>query len=67
MIHKKIEPFQRKNIKKVQPLDGLQAFLNLFSAVFNLMNAVIGAGIISLGYAASVLGTVQFVIWPLGF
>ncbi len=27
------------------------------------MNAVIGAGIISLGYAASVLGSAQFIIW----
>ena len=27
------------------------------------IDAVIGAGIISLGYAASVLGTIQFVIW----
>ena len=44
-------------------LSGIASLLNLCSAIFNLMNAVIGAGIISLGYAASVLGTIQFVIW----
>ena len=30
-------------------LTGLASFVNIGSAVFNMMNAVIGAGIISLG------------------
>ena len=55
-----LEPLQKK---RTQPLRGLASHMNLGSAIFNLMNAVIGAGIISLGYAASVLGTVQFLIW----
>jgi len=41
---------------------GYGAYRNMASAIFNLMNAVIGAGIISLGYAASVLGTINFMI-----
>jgi len=49
--------------KKPVVLSGLAGWLNLGSAIFNLMNAVIGAGIISLGYAASVLGSAQFIIW----
>ena len=37
-------------------------FINThIKAVFNLMNAVIGAGIIGLAYVASVLGYVQFI------
>jgi len=43
-------------------LTGTKSAINLGSSIFNLMNSSIGAGIISLGYAASVLGTVQFVI-----
>ena len=43
-------------------VSGYDNYRNLGSAIFNLMNAVIGAGIISLGLAASVLGTVHFTI-----
>jgi hypothetical protein len=43
-------------------LTGYAAYRNMGSSIFNLMNAVIGAGIISLGYAASVLGTINFMV-----
>jgi len=43
-------------------LTGNKSTLNLLLSIFNLMNSSIGAGLISLGYAASVLGTVQFAI-----
>jgi len=45
-----------------ETVTGYAAYRNLGSAIFNLMNSIIGAGIISLGYAASVLGTVNFMI-----
>ena len=49
--------------QEVGPRFESPSFLNLISAVFNLMNAVIGAGIIGLAYVASVLGYIQFMFW----